>query len=244
MKFRVKMALGHLIVSILFGLVAVYLVFFVWHPDPLQIAVGVTSIFVMMLAIDVILGPLLTLIVATSPEKKTLKFDLAVIAIVQLVAYFYGVYNIAISRPVYIAYDNGLFELVQADTVIRNNTKSILPDYQKNPIWGIDWVYVPKHTNLQEQEERMRLEMQEGITPAMQAHLYQPFDTAWEQISEKKYPVSKLNQFNTKTKVDNIMKDYPMVTGYLGLKAPQIEMTVLIDDKNKKIIKVVDLRPW
>lgn len=244
MKFRIKSALTHLVISLLFGLMAVYLVFFVWHPNPLQIAVGVTSIFVMMLAIDIILGPILTLMVASSPTKKTLKFDLMVIAIIQLSAYFYGLYNIAISRPVYIAYDNGLFELVQANTVVRDDGKSILPEYQKNPILGVDWVYVPKYTTLQEQEERMYLEMQEGVTPAMQASLYQSMDLAWSDIQTKKTPLSELNNYNNKTDVEMILERYPMSDGYFGLKAPEVEVTVLVDSQNKNIVKIVDLRPW
>lgn len=244
MTFRIKIALGHLLVSILFALVAIYLVFFVWHPNPLQIAVGVTSIFVMMLAIDVILGPLLTLIVATSPSKKTLKFDLAVIALIQLIAYFYGVYNIAISRPVYLAYDNGLVELVQADTVYRNPQKSILTEYQTNPILKIDWVNIPVYKNYQEQQERLKLEFEEAISPAMQADLYQPFDTAWENIAMKKSSLADLEKYNPQVNVENILQQYPAATSYVGLKAPQKDMVILIDDKNKKVIRIIDLNPW
>lgn len=245
MKFRYKMALGHLLVSLAFALVAVYLVFFVWHPNPLQIAVGVTSIFIMMLAIDVILGPLLTLIIATSPEKKTLKFDLAVIAIIQLIAYFYGVYNIAISRPVYLAYDNAVVELIQADTVYRDINKNILPEYQKNPILSIDWVNIPPYKNVQEQQERMKLEFEQAISPAMQAHLYQPLNNvAWQDISAKKSALSELKHYNSPEMVESVLKQYPTATAYLGLKAPQVDMVVLIDENKQHIVKIVDLRPW
>lgn len=244
MNFRIKSALIHLAISLLFGLVAVYLVFFVWHPNPLQTAVGVTAIFVMMLAIDVVLGPVLTLLVASSPNKKTLKFDLTVIAIVQLTAYLYGLYNITISRPVYIAYDNGLFELVQADTVYRQTNKPILPQYQNNPILSIEWVYIPPYSNLAEQEERMRLEMQEAITPAMQATLYQPIQNAWQSMQDKKTPLKDLTLYNNADVVQAVLKNYSNADGYFGLKAPEVEMTILIDSKNKQILDIVDLRPW
>lgn len=243
MKFRIKSALIHLLISLLFGLIAVYFVFFVWHPDPLQIAVGVTSIFVMMLAIDVILGPILTLMVASSPTKKTLKFDLAVIAIVQLSAYFYGLYNITIGRPVYVAYDNGLFELVLANTVHRDD-KPILPAYQKNPMLAMEWVYVPPYKNLQEQEERMKLEMQEGISPAMQPALYQPIQMAWDNMKNKQQTLSELNSYNNPAEVKQILQVYPTASGYFGLKSPEVDMTVLLDGNNQQILAIVNLRPW
>ena len=49
--------------SFLVALLVVGLVFFIWYPSPLATAVGVTYIFLMLLVIDVILGPLLGLLV-------------------------------------------------------------------------------------------------------------------------------------------------------------------------------------
>ena len=77
-NFKIKYFLSHLIVSLLIACCCLILVFYVWHPVPLAKAIGVTHIFLMMLIIDVILGPLLTLLVAKQ-GKKTLKFDLSVI---------------------------------------------------------------------------------------------------------------------------------------------------------------------
>ena len=99
LKFRLKAFAYHLGISVFIALVSLYIVFMVWHPAPLAKAVGVTYIFIMMLAIDAVLGPLLTLIIAKK-DKKSLKFDLSVIIALQVAAFSYGIYNIAISRPV------------------------------------------------------------------------------------------------------------------------------------------------
>ena len=84
MSKRIKFFLGHLAISLLIALIAIAIVFFVWYPAPLAQAVGVTSIFLMLLAIDVIVGPLFTLLVYKQ-GKKTLKSDLTVI--IQLSAF-------------------------------------------------------------------------------------------------------------------------------------------------------------
>ena len=85
MSKRLKFFLGHLSISMLIALCVVGVVFFIWYPSPLSKAVGVTHIFLMLLVIDVILGPLLGLLVYKE-GKKTLKFDLSVIIVIQIAA--------------------------------------------------------------------------------------------------------------------------------------------------------------
>ena len=63
----------HLAISTLIALAVIGLFFFIWYPAPLATATGVTRIFLMLLAIDVILGPSLALLVY-KPGKKTLVF--------------------------------------------------------------------------------------------------------------------------------------------------------------------------
>ena len=58
MSKRLKFLLSHLFISCLIALLVIGLVFFIWYPSPLSTAVGVTHIFLMLLVIDVILGPL------------------------------------------------------------------------------------------------------------------------------------------------------------------------------------------
>ena len=78
---RQKFFLGHLGLSLSLALIILMWVFFCWYPSPLAKAVGVTHIFLMMLAIDVIVGPVLGFIVYKE-GKKTLKFDLSVIILI------------------------------------------------------------------------------------------------------------------------------------------------------------------
>lgn len=94
MSKRLKFFLTHLLISLLIALVVVGVVFFIWYPNPLASAVGVTYIFLMLLVIDVILGPLLGLLVYKE-SKKMLKFDLGVIIIIQIAALCYGIYTLS-----------------------------------------------------------------------------------------------------------------------------------------------------
>ena len=244
MKFRLKAACIHLLISALVALIGIGLVFWVWHPDPLQKAVGVTHIFLMMLGIDVVLGPLLTLLVASSKEKKTLKFDLSVIAAVQLAAYLYGMHSIAVSRPVYIAFDKLRFEVVQADSVVRATDKTILPEYQSNPLFAPQWVSVRPYKDAAEQSRRTMLELQEGVSPSMMADLYQPLNDGWGGMLERKHGLDELKQYNPAEQVAKELAAYPQADSYLPMKAPSADMAVLLDSGQKQVLGIVDLRPW
>ncbi len=198
----------------------------------------------MLLAIDIVLGPLLTLLVASSKEKKTLKFDLSIIAVVQLTAYLYGIHSIAVSRPVYIAFDKLRFEVVQADSVVRVVDKTILPAYQSNPLFAPQWVSVRPYKDVAEQNQRTTMEMQQGISPSMRADLYQPINEGWSGMLERKHGLEELKQYNSAEQVDKELAAYPQADSFLPMKAPAVDMTVLLDSKHKQVLGIVDLRPW
>jgi hypothetical protein len=100
---RIKFFLVHIITSVIIAFLLTLLVFFIWYPSPFATAVGVTHIFLMLLVIDVILGPLLGLLVYKE-GKKTLKFDLSVIILIQIAALCYGVFSIEQGRPAWLVF--------------------------------------------------------------------------------------------------------------------------------------------
>lgn len=240
LKFRLRAFGFHLGISVVITLISLYIVFMVWHPAPLAKAVGVTHIFIMMLGIDAILGPLLTLIVAKK-GKKSLNFDLGVIVVLQLAAFTYGIYNIAISRPVYIAFDTSRFEVVQANNIPKISLKEAMPPYNILG-WGQPkFVAVKLAENNEQKNNRLFVELQTGVAPSMQPNLYEPLDNQWSVITTKAYSLNELHQNNTKIAVDKIISKYSTDIMWLPLKAYEQDMVVLIDDKN--IVDIIDLRP-
>lgn len=241
MKFRLSAFLIHLVFSILLACISMGLVFLVWYPHPLAKAIGVTHIYFMMLGIDVVLGPLLTLIVAKQ-GKKSLKFDLMVIVLVQLIALGYGVYNIAITRPSYIAFDRLWFEVVQQNSMPKEDIAKAKPQYQQQNWLSPKWISVIAAKDDAELNRRTFVEVQEGISPSMQPSLYEPISNQWNAIGRKSQPLSELYNFNTTNKVDQVLIQYPQAKRWLPLKTNNIAMVVLLD--NTHIVAIVDLRPW
>ena len=111
MSKRLKFFLYHSAISVVIALAVIGLVFLNWYPFPLAKALGVTNIFLMLIIIDVILGPFLAWLVYKE-GKKTLKMDLSIIIFIQIAALMYGVYSIAEARPVWIVFNDKAFEFV------------------------------------------------------------------------------------------------------------------------------------
>lgn len=243
LSFRLRAFLTHLVISITIACISLVIVFLIWHPAPLATAVGVTHIFIMMLGIDAVLGPLLTLIVAKK-GKKSLKFDLAVIVLLQGAAFIYGIYNIAISRPVYIAFDSIRFEVIQANNIPKESLQQAAPPYNTLG-WGRPkFVAVTPIENAEQRNNRTFVELETGVAPSMQPNLYVPLESQWANINRSAKGLNDLYERNSKANVDTIMQQYPSASAWLPLKAYEQDMVILVDDDRDAIVDIVDLRPW
>lgn len=111
---RWKAAAIHLSISAVIGSFAVALIFGVWYPPPYSEAAGASELVLLLLGVDVVLGPLLTLVVFKT-GKKSLKFDLGVIALLQACAFLYGMSVVTRARPAFIVAAVDRFVLVSAN---------------------------------------------------------------------------------------------------------------------------------
>ncbi|MEG2750039.1 MAG: TfpX/TfpZ family type IV pilin accessory protein, partial [Acinetobacter sp.] len=180
---RQNFFLGHLAISVLITLLVVGLVFFVWYPSPLGTAVGVTQIFLMMLAIDVIIGPVLGLLVYKE-GKKTLKMDLSIIMLLQLSALTYGVYSIEQGRPAWLAYNVDRFELVRKNEIIEDNIAKALPQYQTVSWLKPQFVGVEFDQDAKNRSDDMFAEALGGISLAQKPERYVDFTQAMPQLKQ------------------------------------------------------------
>lgn len=243
MSARIKFFIKHLSVSFILVILVLGWIFTVWYPMPLAKATGVTHIVLIMLAIDVIIGPILGFIVYKE-HKKSLKFDLMVIVLLQLAALSYGIYSLAEGRPVWMAFNGNRFELIRNNELIDINTDShVNNEYYHPSLLGPEYVAVKIAEDMLEREQNMFEELQGGISLAQRSERYVDIAQANKRIIETAEDISYLNNYNSEQAVDNILDNYPSASNYLGLKANAIDMTVLLDNKGNTI-DIVDLRPW
>jgi hypothetical protein len=100
---RPRAFLTHLAFSAFAVGTACAVIFFVWYPRPYFQATGAWHVLRVLIGVDLVLGPLLTLIVF-KPRKWGLKFDLCVIAALQLAALIYGLTTIYVERPYFTVF--------------------------------------------------------------------------------------------------------------------------------------------
>ena len=98
----------HMAISLIIFLVLLICITQYWYPGILFETDNGWKAIALIVSIDLILGPLLTLIIF-NPKKSSLKFDLWVIALIQTAALIYGTWTIHSSRPLAIAYVNKSF---------------------------------------------------------------------------------------------------------------------------------------
>lgn len=239
---RVRFFLWHFFISICISLISLFWVFNAWYPGPLAKATNVTYIFLMLLAIDIILGPILGFVVYNE-KKKTLKFDLAVIFLLQLSALAYGVYSISQARPVWIVYNVDRFELVRKNELIEDNIQQAQLQFQQPSWFKPEYAATEFAKNTQQRNDDMFAEIMGGISIAQRPERYVDFAQAKEQIQKRAQNLDLLNQYNDKINVEKILSKYPKATAFVPLKANAVDMTVLINHKGE-VVKIVDLRPW
>ena len=243
MSKRLKFFLSHLSISFLIALLVVGLVFFIWYPSPIASAVGVTHIFLMLLAIDVIVGPVLGLLVYKE-GKKTLKFDLVVIITIQISALCYGLFAIERGRPAWLVLHADRFELVRKNDIILESIDQAHPQFQQVSWIGPQFVAVKSATSTEQRQDDMFTEVLGGISIAQQPERYVEFTQAKNQIQQRALPLKELEQYNSQTEIEKKIVKYSEANAWLPLKANAVDMVVLVNKEKAEVIKIVDLRPW
>lgn len=233
MKFKLLCFGSHLLISLIIALFVVCLVFWLWYPSPLDKALGVVNVFLLLLCIDVVVGPLLTLIVAKQ-GKRTLKMDLSAIAVIQLAALIYGLYIVAQGRPVWIIYDSARFEVVQAYEAVIDPASASSDVFRLGflgPIWGGVSDVVPDSVG-------------QGDAYYQAEYLKTYDETIAAKVGANAISLEVLKRFNDPTVLEPILSLYPDADAYVPLVAKQKALSVLINKNSGHSIAIVELSPW
>lgn len=125
----------HLTICLAIAASVVTLMLALWYPRPLFEAAGGNDLLFIVVGVDVVLGPLLTLIVFKA-GKPGMKFDLMVIAATQLAALIYGCHVVALARPAFIVFVKDRFEIATpADLEPAELAAAKFPEF-RSPPWG------------------------------------------------------------------------------------------------------------
>ncbi len=113
---RFKAAGIHLSISAVIFVVALYLILVQWYPGFHFLVDGGWRGVQIMIGVDLVLGPTLTLIVFNPfKARRLIAFDLSCVAVAQLAALAWGFYAVHSQRPVAVSYHEGAFLSLTAE---------------------------------------------------------------------------------------------------------------------------------
>jgi hypothetical protein len=237
----------HLLLSITTATVVALLLFFVWYPGPLFRASGGERLTMLLLGIDIVIGPLLTLIVFKA-GKRGLKFDLSVIGCCQIAALLYGLNVITTSRPVFLVFGVDRFIAVSANQLEDADlAQARSPEFASRSWSGPRLVaaVMPK-----DDDEQMRL-----LDSAMRGKDIERFPKYFESYeSHRKAVLDRLQDLDVLRKkspaaaalVDDFLADRSDAgdLGFLPLVARNGELAAVLSRQDARIVGYIETDPW
>lgn len=214
MGFRLRASGLHFLISVAVAVVFGLLVFLLWYPPPFATLAGGLILFAMLVGIDVVLGPFLTALVA-NPKKPRLELrrDIGLIVVVQLLAFGYGAYSIALARPVHLVFEVDRLTVVSAADIDADQLIKASPAYQKLPWTGPTLIAARKSESGSEMTRSLDLGLQ-GVDISMQPERWVDYNANAAAVLTKARSIKIL------------LDKYPALTDELKNVASSHELTV------------------
>lgn len=190
--FALRYALRHGVLSLLVAVASAAAVYGLLYPPPYQAMLGVGGIFLLLLAVDVVCGPLLTLLLASPKKSRRERWvDFSLVGVVQLAALVYGLHSVWAARPVVLAFEVDRLMVVTANEVQAEALPDAPEGLRRLPWWGMQQVGTRGPQGSDELFASVSLSMS-GITPAMRPGWWQPWNQASEGMQQKAQAIAPL----------------------------------------------------
>jgi hypothetical protein len=249
---RWKAGAIHLGISALIGAAVISAMLLVWYPGPFFTAMGGNDLVLILLGVDVVLGPLITLIVF-NPRKRPalLRLDLAAIGALQVAALAYGVSVIAEARPVYMVFTVDRFDLVAANDIKAAELARVAdPRFQSIP-WGRPPTIAVKSPADPKEQMRIIQSALEGADLQTFPQYYVDYEGFARQAVRASKPYALLRRRHPEPEsialIDRRLADLGRKEDevrFVPLKARNRDYCVLVDAKSGSVLGFLELYPW
>jgi hypothetical protein len=183
LPFRIRAALRvagiHLLFCVAIALLAAALVFALWYPYPYHKLSGGRELFLLVVAVDVVCGPLLTMVLFNPAKPRAeLWRDLGLIALIQLGALGYGLHTVWQARPLYLVQEIDRFKLI-AGPMLDRSALAALPVALQPRWWkGPRTVGIREPKDADERNKVLFESVQGGRDYAERPEFYLPYEGA------------------------------------------------------------------
>lgn len=190
---RARAAGWHLLISAAVAALAAALVFGLWYPGAYRHLSGGRGLFILVVTVDVILGPLLTFAVFNLNKGwPHLRRDLAVIGVIQLAGLAYGLHTVYIVRPVATVFETDRFRVVTAAEVNEPELPKAMPEYRSLPLTG-PWLLTARRPEAgDERNDVILMALQSGIDVSQRPGFWRPYAEGRAAALERSRPIELL----------------------------------------------------
>ncbi|MFA9950229.1 TfpX/TfpZ family type IV pilin accessory protein [Dentiradicibacter hellwigii] len=246
MVTRLRASGIHFVISATVAFIVAGLVFWLWYPTPHQHLSGGIDLFVLLISVDLVIGPLLTLIVFNlSKPRRELVRDLFIIAILQAAALMYGMHVVFQARPVHVVFEYTRFRVVYASDLLPEFLNKAPEAMRHLPWTGPTFLSVrPMRA-----EEKLDILLQElsGFPLANRADMWQPYAEAASNAAAIGKSVTDLMPRLTSAQQASIralmaqknLSEKDVVYVPLLSRSPQVA-AVLVEAHSGQILMVLD----
>lgn len=246
---RLQASAIHLGLSLCLATLAAVLVFGIWYPYPYREISGGRELFILVVTVDVILGPLVTLVVFNRGKSASVLLrDLAFIGFLQLAALAYGLWTVAMARPVHMVFEYDRFRVVHAVDIDSERLAQTPTDVVAMPITGPTLLSLRPFKNEKERMEATLAALQ-GSELGARPDLWQTYAKGVPEILKEAKPAAALRaRFPAKAvAIDHVLADAGRSTdgvAYLPLVGRNQFWTVFLDATSAQVVAAMPLDPF
>jgi hypothetical protein len=220
-------------------------VFLVWYPHPFFILEGLVQIVWVLVGVDIVLGPALTLVVFKT-GKPGLKRDLSIIAAIQIFGFIYGAHTFYIERPAFaVFYDSDFFEVIPASEM--KDLAKLDPALGHSKLGGPSIVFVEAPTSINALKKILE-EMKKGAPPI---HLRPEFYKPLKGNINKKFRLSKdLDKLQAIPENETAIAQFKSEYGervkefaFFPIAGKVTSRLLVIDRKSEMVVDTIGINP-
>lgn len=240
----------HLAISATIALIAVTLMLSLWFAPPFFSAAGGRQVLLIMLGVDVTLGPLITLVIFNlKKSRRALTFDFSIIAVLQFSALIYGMSVMFHARPVFVVFIKDSFDMVVANELRDEDIhNAALAEYRTLPLTGPQYVFSQMPGDPKERNEIVFAAFSGKDLPLFPKY-YQPYAAHAQEAGLAAQPIAELKRLNPARldEIDTAIRKggwQESQLGFLPLRSKFEDMAVIINKQDGKILTMLKLQPW
>jgi len=237
--------LTHLSISATVVGIALAIVFYVWYPAPYFQVAGAWNVVRILITVDLIVGPLLTLILY-KPGKPGLLFDLCVIALVQISALVYGLTVIFSERPYFVVFAIDRFEVLARKDI---DESEITDQRLRQKNWNQPiYVVAEMPESFEEQQQLIDDVMQGKPDIERRPEFWSPFAENADQVLAKATPLTEFmhKRPDAAEYAKKIISRHPDGERLSGVPVigKQGAYLFVIEPGQKKPVDLIPVDPW